>query len=212
MKHFCKTLLCAALILTMLAARPTRPSFAEAMELDIGAGESEAVSTLDIDGEALEQVSALDMLEEGGDAFETLGGKSWKKKVKIVNWYKGGSSILRVGSYGVIYDIRTGLRIRIKRCGGTAHADVEPATKKDTYKLWKLHHGFSWDRRPVILYARGRYVACSINTKPHGKQTIRNNGFKGQFCLHMAYSKTHGSHKVDKAHMACVKKAYNWAH
>ena len=199
MKHFCKALACAALVLAMLVARPMRPTLAEAMELDIDAGEAEAVST-------------LDLMEEGEAAFDALSSKSWKKKVKIVNWYKGGSSILRVGSYGYIYDIRTGLRIRVKRCGGVAHADLEPATKNDTYKLWKLGHGYSWDRRPVILYARGKYVACSINTKPHGKQTIRNNGYNGQFCLHMAYSKTHGSHKVDKDHMACVRKAYNWAH
>ena len=197
MKHFCKRMACAMLALALMAAQPFRPALAELM--DLAAEESE-------------QVSVLDITEEGAPALETLSSKRWKKKVKLVNWYKGGSSILRVGSYGYIYDIRTGITIRIKRCGGTAHADVEPATKKDTYKLWKLGHGFSWNRRPVILCARGRYVACSIVTKPHGKQTIRNNGFKGQFCLHMAYSRTHGSHRVDKDHMACVKKAYNWAH
>ena len=129
-----------------------------------------------------------------------------------MNWFRGGSKVLRLGGYGYIYDIKTGITIRIKRCGGTSHADVEPATKKDTYKLWKLDHGFSWDRRPVILFSHGKYVACSIVTKPHGKQTIHNNGFHGQFCLHMANSRTHGSRKVDKDHMACVRQAYNWAH
>ena len=196
MSQFCKRWICLIWIAGLLAGVS---ALAEATELDIKATGGE-------------RIAAMDLAEEGASAFETVGSKSWKRKVKMVNWYKGGSSILRVGAYGYIYDIRTGTRIRIKRCGGTAHADVEPATKRDTYKLWKLAHGFSWDRRPVILCARGKYVACSINTKPHGKQTIRSNGFKGQFCLHMAYSKTHGSHKVDRDHMACIRQAYNWAH
>lgn len=199
MKHFCEKLLYLTLVLALVIVHPLDAARAEVMDLDIEAGETECVS-------------ALDLAAEEDSPFELLSSKKWKKKVKVVNWFKGGSNILRVGRYGYIYDIRTGTCIRVKRCGGVAHADLEPATKKDTYKLWKLAHGFSWDRRPVILHAGGKYVACSINTKPHGKQTIRNNGFKGQFCLHMAYSKTHGSNRVDEDHMACIRRAYNWAH
>ena len=145
--------------------------------------------------------------------YTLTGSASWKHKVVAMDWYEGGSSVLKKGHYGYIYDIGTSITVKIKRMGGTAHADVEPATKKDTAKLKKLSGGsWSWARRPVILHAGGKFVACSINTKPHGDQTITNNGYDGQFCLHMVNSRTHGSDQVDADHMAAIKKAYNWAH
>ena len=141
------------------------------------------------------------------------GGSSWKAKVVALDWYDGGSSVLKVGSYGYIYDIRTGITMRIKRMGGTSHADVEPATASDTVKLLKIAGGsFSWDSHAVILYAGGKYVACAINTMPHGDQTITNNGFNGQFCLHMVNSRTHGTNTVNSTHQSAIAAAYNWAH
>ena len=119
---------------------------------------------------------------------------SWKSKVVKLNWYDGGSSVLDTGDYGYIYDIDSGVTVKIKRMGGHSHADCEPATAADTAKLKKIAGGsFSWDCIPVILHAGGKYVACSINTMPHGDQTISDNGYDGQFCLHMVGSKTHGS-------------------
>ena len=138
---------------------------------------------------------------------------SWKKKVVKMNWYDGGSSVLKKDHYGYIYDIDTGVTVRIKRMGGSNHADCEPATKADTAKLLKIAGGhFSWDSHAVILHAGGKYVACAINTYPHGDQTIRSNGYSGQFCLHMLGSKTHGSDSVNSDHQAAIRRAYNWAH
>ena len=143
----------------------------------------------------------------------TAKGSSWKSKVVKLDWFNGGSKVLKTGSYGYIYDIDTGITVRIKRMGGTNHADVEPATASDTAKLKKIAGGsFSWDCIPVILHAGGKYVACSINTKPHGDQTITSNGFDGQFCLHMVNSLTHGTEKVNSSHQSAINKAYNWAH
>lgn len=143
----------------------------------------------------------------------TSSGASWKSKVVKMNWYDGGSGVLDTGDYGYIYDIDTGITVRIKRMGGHSHADVEPATAADTAKLKKIAGGsFSWDCIPVILHADGKYVACSINTMPHGDQTITNNGYDGQFCLHMVGSKTHGTDSVNEEHQSAINKAYNWAH
>ena len=114
------------------------------------------------------------------------------------------------GEYGGLYDVKTGMHLKIKRMGGSSHADVEPASKSDTAKLKKM--GYSWDRRPGILYSDGKFVACSFATQPHGHQTISKNGYHGQFCLHMVGSKTHGSDHVDADHQAAIKKAYSWAH
>ena len=145
-------------------------------------------------------------------AKKKVSPSQWKHKVVKMNWYDGGKNVLKKHHYGYIYDIRSKLTIRIKRMGGHNHADVEPATKADTAKLKSLGHGYSWDSRPVILINNGKYVAAAINTMPHGDQTIHNNGFNGQFCLHLTGSKTHGSGKVNEEHKDSIKEAYNWAH
>ena len=72
---------------------------------------------------------------------------------------------------------------------------------------------FLGERWPeAILKINGKYIACSFNTKPHGDQTIYDNGYNGQFCLHMVNSKTHGSDKVNEEHQHSIKRAYEWAH
>ena len=139
--------------------------------------------------------------------------KSWKSKVVKMNWFAGGSNVLKKGSYGTIYDIDTGVSLRIKRMGGHYHADVEPATATDTIKLLRVAGGeFSWKSHAVILKANGKYVASAINTKPHGDQTIRSNNYDGQFCLHTSGSKTHASSKENKEHQKSINRAYKWAH
>lgn len=138
---------------------------------------------------------------------------SWKDKVVMMDWYDGGSNVLDRGDYAYIYDCETGIQVRIKRMGGTSHADVEPATAEDTAKLLKMNGGeFNWDSRAVILYSEGKYVACAINTMPHGDQTISNNNYDGQFCLHMVNSRTHGTDSINNVHQKAIKSAYNWAH
>ena len=142
----------------------------------------------------------------------TSSGSSWKSKVVMLDWFKGGSSVLGTGHYGYIYDVSTGITMRIKRMGGHNHADVEPASATDTAKLLRVAKGkFSWDSHAVILSANGKYVACGINTLPHGDQTIHNNNYNGQFCLHMTGSKTHGSDKENSEHQKSINRAYNWA-
>ena len=144
---------------------------------------------------------------------KSTSGTSWKSKVVKLDWFNGGSSVLKTGSYGYIYDIDTGISLRIKRMGGHNHADVEPATASDTAKLKKIAGGsFSWDSHAVILHAGGKYVACAINTMPHGDQTISGNGYDGQFCLHMVNSLTHDTETVNESHQSAINRAYNWAH
>jgi hypothetical protein len=121
--------------------------------------------------------------------------------------------VLKKGHYGTIYDIDTGISLRIKRMGGHYHADVEPATAADTAKLKRVAGGhFSWRSEAVILKASGKYVACGINTMPHGDQTIYNNHYDGQFCLHMSDSMTHASSKENRHHQSSIDRAYRWAH
>jgi len=128
-----------------------------------------------------------------------------------LDWYDGGSSVVKRGGYATIFDIESGLFINIKRMGGSNHADIEPATAEDTAKLLYACGGeFSWDSRPVILISGSTYVACAINTLPHGDQTIFDNNYEGQCCLHMVNSRTHGSDKINVEHQKAIEIAYNW--
>ena len=138
---------------------------------------------------------------------------NWKSKVVKMDWFGQGKNVLKKGGYGTIYDIDTGIELRIKRMGGHNHADVEPATAADTAKLLRVAGGsFSWKSHAVILKAGGKYVACGINTEPHGDQTIKNNNYDGQFCLHMVGSITHGSEQENEHHQKSIERAYKWAH
>ena len=138
---------------------------------------------------------------------------SWRSKVVKMNWFNEGNATFKKNSYAYMYDIDTGITIRIKRMGGSNHADVEPATAADTAKLLRIAGGkFSWDSHAVILRTGDNYSACGINTMPHGDQTISNNNYDGQFCLHMVGSITHGSSEVNANHQASIERAYEWAH
>ena len=146
-------------------------------------------------------------------AKKAASGTSWKSQVVKMDWFGDGKNVLKKGKYAYIYDIDTGTELRIKRMGGHNHADVEPATAADTAKLLRVANGkFSWKSHAVILKAGGKYVACGINTEPHGDQTILNNNYDGQFCLHMSGSITHGTSTENENHQKSIDRAYEWAH
>ena len=182
MKHMMLKILCAVLILVAL----NTAALAELMPVPRAA------------------------IPQSDTALTLTGSSDWKGKVKALDWYHGGSKVLKKGGYGYLYDVKSGIYFKIKRMGGSAHADCEPATKADTAKMKKL--GYSYKRRAGILYAGGKFVAVSFTTQPHGDQTLTSNGYNGQFCLHMVGSRTHGSDKVDEDHQAAIEKAYDWAH
>lgn len=116
--------------------------------------------------------------------------------------------IFKVGSIATVIDVRTGLTFRVRRRGGSLHADVEPYTKDDTAIMKRVCGGsWTWDRRPIIVQIGGRRMAASMNGMPHGGQSLGNNNFKGHFCLHFAGSKLHNSRKSCPQHQKCVKEA-----
>lgn len=143
---------------------------------------------------------------------EKLYSSSAKKKKAVIHrdWFKEGiNSIFPKRGLAVIVDVKTGTRIAIRRVGGYNHADVEPKTAEDTERLKKIYGSWSWDSRPVILIAGGKYVAAAINGMPHGSEISTTNNFDGQFCLHTLGSKTHGTDKLQTNHQASIRSAYN---
>ncbi len=139
------------------------------------------------------------------DGNDTSGNGS---KTEKPDWYKGGSSSIPRGSFFIVKDIRSGVTFKAKHLFGANHLDAEPATKEDTAKLLRIYGGnWSWSRRPVLLSYNGHVLAASMNGMPHGEESIYDNNFEGQFCIHFLNSKTHGSAKVDPDHQACVNEA-----
>lgn len=132
---------------------------------------------------------------------------SSKSKTEKLDW-STASSVIPKGGFFILKDVRTGKTLKCKHLYGSSHLDAEPATKEDTAKLLEIYGGsWSWRRRPVLISYGGRILAASMNGMPHGEQSITDNNFDGQFCIHFLNSKTHGSAKVDSDHQACVNEA-----
>lgn len=128
--------------------------------------------------------------------------------VEKLSW-STASSVLKRGMTATVVDVRSGFMFTIKRTGGTRHADVETLTPLDTATFYKCSgNRFSWTRRPIWVIVDGRRLAASMNCMPHGYDSIADNDFKGQFCIHFVGSRTHGSRRVDPDHRACIEEAY----
>ncbi len=130
--------------------------------------------------------------------------------VEMIDWYTGDIQTLwAVGTTAIITDVYTGISFRARRWSGGNHADVEPLTSADTDSILKIYGVTtaqaisdrqqelqSWRRRPAWVTINGRTVAGSLYLVPHNYpdgDTIPDNNFNGQFCVHFVNSKTHGN-------------------
>ena len=133
---------------------------------------------------------------------------SGKITTERLDWFNGGKYVIPNGAVFQIKDVSTGLIFSARRQSGGNHMDAEPLTAEDTAILKKINGGtFSWRRRAVLVKYNGHVYAASIYSKPHGTNTILDNNFDGQFCLHFYGSKTHGTDRVDADHQKCVEQA-----
>ena len=143
------------------------------------------------------------------DKAEKKEEENKKIKTEKLDWFNGGKSKFSGRPVIEIKDVRTGLVFKGKVLYGSNHLDVEPLTKADTAILLKINGGvdFSWRRRPMLVKHNGHVYAASIYSEPHGQQTILNNNFDGQFCLHFYGSKTHGTDEVKQDHQDAIAEA-----
>ena len=133
---------------------------------------------------------------------------SGKITTERLDWFNGGKYVIPNGAVFQIKDVSTGLIFSARRQSGGNHMDAEPLTAEDTAILKKINGGtFSWRRRAVLVKYNGYVYAASIYSEPHGTNTILDNNFDGQFCLHFYGSKTHGTDRVDADHQKCVEQA-----
>ena len=120
---------------------------------------------------------------------------------------------LAKGKNAKLTDLRTGKSLNIYIQSTGSHADVEPLTAADTTTLCSIYgvgapSQITYERRPMLITVGNNIqFVCSIYGEQHGSDTISNNNFAGQFCLHFLNSKTHGTDRVDKDHQQAIKDA-----
>ena len=125
---------------------------------------------------------------------------------EIPHWFRGGSELIPWGARFQVKDIGTGKFFNARRREeGLAHIDAEPLTPTDTKTMLAAYQGtWSWDRRPILISFEGRVYAASMNGMPHGYSDIRDNGMPGHFCIHLFFSRNHGSGLVNPTHLESV--------
>ena len=161
------------------------------------------------------------------DTYNPGGGSTVSpalNPVELVDWYTGDiNTFWGKGEVAVMTDVNTGISLRIKRWSGGYHVDGEPLTKADTAALNRIYGVKTsqeileknlYQRRPVWITLKGRSFAASLYGVPHNYpdgDTIADNNFNGQLCVHFWNSRTHTSGLVDAGHMNAINAAYNAA-
>jgi len=144
--------------------------------------------------------------------------------VELVDWYKGDiNTFWGRGETAVLTDVASGISLRVRRWAGGYHVDGEPLTSADTAALARIYGVKTaqdilernlYQRRPVWITLKGRSFAASLYGVPHNYpdgDTIPNNDFNGQLCVHFYNSRVHTSGNVDANHMKAIQRAYDVA-
>lgn len=154
---------------------------------------------------------------QGGDLTMTLYA------AEKIDWALA-DSIWEKGATYRVYDVKTGIVWQARRWSGFAHVDAEPLTAADTARLCKMYGVKTakeidtknlYQRRPSLVTIGNHTYACSLYGIPHNYpdgDTIANNNFEGQLCIHFTNSKVSKSGKVDSGHKQAIEDAYNWSH
>lgn len=162
-------------------------------------------------------ISAKYVSTEGADVAPenpSDEGTSSVTEVLMSDWWTGEiQSVYKRGTVATVTDVDTGISFQVKRTGGLSHADSQPLTSADTALMLKAYGGtWAWTRRAIWVTVDGKTYAASMNGMPHGdSDSMPDNDFDGCFCIHFLNSRTHTGDRLDAAHQAAVKKAYEAA-
>ncbi len=158
------------------------------------------------------------------NGIDTVVKVGFSRQIYNLDWFKhkdclNDSGIDR-GKKITLIDVDTGRHFtgKVQYASGN-HADVEPLTSSDTKVLCglygvddadELESEDKYERRALVVQAGSRQFVASIYAVPHGEDTLPDNGYDGQFCVHFKNSKTHGSGKVDPDHQGMISSAVKY--
>ncbi|MCT4563093.1 MAG: peptidoglycan-binding protein [Maledivibacter sp.] len=178
-----------------------------------------------VGGGTLEKMKSLGLIN-----FTVSRGSAKRGAGEYLDWKNVKKLLVRNKTVLTVKDLSTGLKFKVKVTAGSNHADVEPVSKNDTNVIKKIWGGFSWERRPALVYLNGRVIAASMTAMPHagveskpaGKNVsgrsggygygynfdfIKGNGISGHLDIHFKNSRRHKDNKKDPKHQVCIKKA-----
>lgn len=127
---------------------------------------------------------------------------------------------IKTGLTVTVMDIGTGKMFNVRVQSTGSHADVEPKTADDTKIMCGIYgvdsaDRISFKRRAVLVKAKVNGVvytyAASMYGEPHGSQTITNNDYEGQFCLHFRHSTTSGTKVEHASNQNPIDRAVSYA-
>ena len=105
--------------------------------------------------------------------------------IQLLHWSNEVSGALSGYKSVTVYDPGSGLSWKLSILSRGRHLDTEPATLEDTLIQKKAFGTTSWDVHPVyVQLPDGRWSLATMHDYPHGVNTIRDNGFGGQNCVH----------------------------
>lgn len=178
-----------------------------------------------VGGGTLQKMKSLGFI-----TFTVSRGSAKRGAGEYLDWKDVKKMLVRNKTVLTVQDLKTGMKFKVKVTAGSNHADVEPPSKNDTNIMKKIWGGFTWERRPVLVYLNGRVIAASMTAMPHagveskpaGKNVsgrsagygygynydfVKGNGMSGHVDIHFKNSRRHKDNRKDSKHQACVKIA-----
>lgn len=129
------------------------------------------------------------------------------QKIGILNisWDEGLDNLLENDTVYEVYDFVAKQTFKVKRIGGTNHADIIPDTKED---FDFINQNLPQDTCiPVaLIYSPSVIIPASFYGYMHG-YSDNENQFYGHYCLHFKGSKMHETNNIDYYHKKAIKSA-----
>lgn len=118
-------------------------------------------------------------LEENAGLNEVVIGE-----VKLIHWTEAKKQI-DASTVLTVYDPETGLSFKLNHMSAGRHWDVEPDSLRDTLIMRKAFGVISWDIQVVyVQLPDGTWTMATMHNRAHGHNSILDNGFGGQNCVH----------------------------
>lgn len=151
-------------------------------------------------------------LDSGGNGSNAGSVKVSSNGVILSEWFNYMKYSIPKYESLLCVDVATGEQFHLRPFSLGNHADVEPPTKEDTNKLYAINgNQWTWTPRAIWVYIDGKAYAAAINVKPHGPDTLPDNGMSGQICMHFLHSRQHNTGQENRNLQEAVLLAFSKA-